>query len=85
MEPRIEGFPEVGWITNARAHGHGYASEAVAAALKWGDANLPFKRFTAIIHPDNAASLNVARKAGFVEYVRGIYKDEPIVCLERVR
>jgi len=85
MEPRIEGFPEVGWITNARAHGHGYASEAVAAALAWGDANLGFKRFTCIIHPDNAASLNVARKAGFVEYARGIYHDEPIVCLERVR
>jgi RimJ/RimL family protein N-acetyltransferase len=85
MEPRIEGFPEVGWITVPAAHGKGYASEAVAAALAWGDANLPHTRFTCIIHPDNAASLNVARKAGFAEYARGIYHNDPIVLLERVR
>ncbi|MBS0470782.1 MAG: GNAT family N-acetyltransferase [Proteobacteria bacterium] len=85
MEPSIEGFPEVGWALAKRAHGKGYASEAVRAALAWGDANLAFQRFTCIIDPDNAASLNVARKAGFTEYARGIYHDEPIVLLERVR
>jgi RimJ/RimL family protein N-acetyltransferase len=85
IEPSIEGFPEMGWVAAASAHGKGYASEAVTAALAWGDAHLPFKRFTCIIHPDNAASLNVARKAGFVEYARGIYHNDPILMLERVR
>jgi len=85
IEPRIEGFPEMGWITQPNAHGKGYASEAVAAALAWGDANLAQRRYTAIIHPDNAASLNVARKAGFTEYARGIYHNDPIVLLERMR
>ncbi|HUO90886.1 MAG TPA: GNAT family N-acetyltransferase [Rhizomicrobium sp.] len=85
MEPRIEGFPEMGWALQPRAHGRGYASEALAAALRWGDANLPFARYTCIIDPANAASLSVARKAGFVEYARGVYRDDPIVLLERVR
>ena len=85
MEPRIEGYPELGWVMAKAAHGKGYASEAVRAALAWGDANIANKRFTCIIHPDNAASLNVARKSGFVEFARGVYHDEPIVCLERVR
>jgi RimJ/RimL family protein N-acetyltransferase len=85
IEPRIEGVPEVGWITRAGVHGKGYASEAVKAALAWGDTNLAAKRYTCIIHPDNAASLNVARKAGFAEFARGIYHNDPIVLLERVR
>lgn len=85
IEPRIEGFPEMGWITAPRAHGNGYASEAVRAALQWGDTNLAQRRYTAIIHPDNAASQNVARKAGFVEYARGIYHNDPIVLFERIR
>ena len=85
IEPRIEGFPEMGWVTQARAHGKGYASEAVAASLGWGDAHLPHKRFTCIIDPQNTASLGVAHKAGFVEYARGVYKDDPTVFLERVR
>jgi RimJ/RimL family protein N-acetyltransferase len=85
IQPSIEGFPEVGWILHPSAHGKGYASEAVGGALAWGDANLAHKRFTCIIHPDNAASLNVARKTGFAEYTRGVYHNEPIVMLERVR
>lgn len=85
IEPSIEGFPELGWVLTRNSHGNGYASEAVRAALDWGDTHLPQKRFTCIIDPNNAASLGVARKCGFVEYTRGTYKSEPIVMLERVR
>ena len=67
------------------AHGKGYATEAVRAALTWGDANLANKRFTCIIDPGNTASLGVARKTGFVEFARTTYHNEPIVMLEQVR
>jgi RimJ/RimL family protein N-acetyltransferase len=85
IEPSIEGFPELGWVLAKAAQGKGYATEAVTAALAWGDANLANKRFTCIIAPENTASLGVARKTGFVEFARSTYKTEPIVMLERVR
>src|SRR5262245_23610003 len=37
MAPSIEGQPEMGWMFAVHAHGQGYASEAVAAALAWAD------------------------------------------------
>jgi RimJ/RimL family protein N-acetyltransferase len=40
---------------------------------------------TCIIHPDNAASLRVARKLGFGEIARSTYHDSPVVVLERLR
>ncbi|MBV9419217.1 MAG: GNAT family N-acetyltransferase [Alphaproteobacteria bacterium] len=85
IEPRIEGYPELGWVLNTAAHGKGIATEAVRAALAWGDAHIANKRYTCIIAPENAPSLGVARKCGFVEYTRGVYRNETIVMLERVR
>ena len=35
--PPIEGTPEIGWVLATRAHGLGYATEAVRAAVAWGD------------------------------------------------
>ncbi len=85
IEPSIEGFPEVGWVMARAAHGKGYATEAVRAALAWGDTNIANKRFICIISPQNTASLGVAAKSGFREFARTNYKGEPIVQLERVR
>jgi len=33
MRPSIEGFPELGYVFAAEAHGHGFATEAAAAIL----------------------------------------------------
>ncbi len=84
IAPRIEGYPELGWVMAKAAHGKGFATEAVRAALAWGDANIPSRRFTCIIAPGNAASLGVARKTGFVEFARSVYHDDPVVMLERI-
>ena len=56
--------PELGW-TFARAHwGHGYATEAAAAAMKhWFD-GLRFRRIISLIDPQNLPSERVALRIG---------------------
>jgi len=58
------GETEVGWILAAHARGHGYATEAGRACLAWAFAHLPVPYVTAMIRPDNARSLAVARRLG---------------------
>jgi RimJ/RimL family protein N-acetyltransferase len=71
--------PEVGWVLTPQAHGKGYATEAVRAALTWGSDFNPI----CIIHPDNAASIRVAEKCGFQERQRISYKGHPTILFGR--
>ena len=83
LEPSIEGLPEMGWILAPWAQGQGFASEAVAAGLGWAAEELPGRDVVAIIAPDNAPSIRVAEKAGFVEEARSSYHDGPILIFRR--
>lgn len=85
IEPATEGAPEIGWVLAPAVHGKGYSSEAVAAAIAWGDARFGHARTVCIIHPENEASLRVAAKFGYREYARTTYKGDPVVLLERVK
>ena len=85
MEPNIEGLPELGYIFAAHAHGQGYASEAIAAALQWADSTLPHDQIVAIIDAANAPSIRVIEKAGFAIREPALYKDEPILLFRRTR
>ncbi|UYZ64797.1 GNAT family N-acetyltransferase [Hymenobacter weizhouensis] len=85
LTPSIKGTLEAGWTLAPRVHGRGYASQAVQAALAWAGAHFPSARMTCIIDPDNVASLRVAHKAGFQEFARTTYRNEPIVLLERTK
>lgn len=74
----VEGFdgdPEIGWTLNVAAHGQGFASEAVRAALAWGAGR--FSRTVAMINPLNTASESVARRCGFHWFAAATYKDAP--------
>jgi RimJ/RimL family protein N-acetyltransferase len=81
--PSIEGQPEMGWFFTAHAHGQGYASEAVAAVLEWADGFLPGQEIAAIIDPDNAASIRVAEKSGFILSSEATYKDDTVLIYRR--
>lgn len=83
MIPSLDGAPEAGWVLGRAAHGRGYATEAVSAALAWLDASAHRGRSVCIIAPENAASIRVATKCGYRAWTRGTYKDAAIVCLER--
>lgn len=55
---------ELGWILAPDAWGHGYATEAGAAAMQHVLETLRRPRVVAIIHPDNDASKRVAARLG---------------------
>ncbi|MBO9707643.1 MAG: GNAT family N-acetyltransferase [Caulobacter sp.] len=83
LEPSIDGTPEMGWALATWAQGQGFASEAVAAALSWGVGQWDRAPVVCIIDPDNAPSLKLAHKMGFLEVTRPTYRDAPTVLLQR--
>ncbi|VTR17103.1 Acetyltransferase (GNAT) family [Serratia fonticola] len=58
--------PEMGWTLITAAHGKGYATEALNAALVWAKENFSQDKVVCIISPDNRPSLGLAKKVGFV-------------------
>jgi RimJ/RimL family protein N-acetyltransferase len=73
----------MGWIFAPRAHDHGYAGEAVEAALAWADGALAAREIVAIIDPDNAGSIRLAERTGFARREEGAYRDAPILIFRR--
>jgi RimJ/RimL family protein N-acetyltransferase len=57
--------PETGWALQAAARGQGYAGEAMAAILAWGDER--FQRTICNIALENAPSIVLARRLGYRE------------------
>ena len=83
MVPSIKGIPECGWALVPAAQGNGYATEAVQAALAWGDSHFGKLRMACLIAPENTPSLRVAEKTGFREATRTTYKNFATVVLYR--
>lgn len=82
-EPRLGDAPEIGWLLAAEAHGQGYATEAVRAALDWGAVRFGPVRSVCLIHPDNAPSLRGAENCGYAESGSATYEGKPAVLLSR--
>ncbi|MET3438251.1 GNAT family N-acetyltransferase [Sphingomonas sp. 1185] len=74
--------PEAGWTLVPKAHGRGYAGEAMRAVLDWADAR-GIGRTCCIIDPGNAASIGLAGKLGYAAPVEGVYHDRPIRIFHR--
>lgn len=83
ITPSLTGTPECGWAFVPSVHGRGFASEALSAALGWGDEHFGKVRMACMIAPENAPSLKLAAKFGFREAHRTLYKGEPTVVLYR--
>ena len=83
IDPSIKGIPEIGWVLVSAAQGKGFASEAVRAALTWGEAHFLPVRTVCLIDPDNAPSIRLAGKFGYEELTRTTYKDHPIIIFQR--
>jgi RimJ/RimL family protein N-acetyltransferase len=83
LEPSLKGVPEIGWALAAHAQGKGYATEAVRAAVGWGDAHFGSARTACIIAPENLQSIRVAVKCGYREWERTTYKGHPTMMFVR--
>ena len=67
------------------AHGKGYATEALSAALAWLDGQHRFERSVCLIAPTNVASIRVAEKAGYGEPVQIRFNDTDSLLFSRAR
>ena len=61
-----DGWPgfEIAWTIARDRWGRGYATEAARRALRYAFEDLGQKHVISVIHPDNAASIAVAKKLG---------------------
>ena len=63
--PEVLPAVEIGWRFTRAAWGHGYATEAAAAALRFGFTACGLDRILSIRHVGNARSARVMDKLGF--------------------
>ena len=85
VEPPLDGIPEIGWVLTPQAQGRGLACEAATRALAWRDAELAPGETVCLIHPQNALSLRVAAKLGFVSTRASAHRGESTLILRRPR
>ncbi len=83
IEPSLKGTPEIGWVLPCRVHGKGYATEAMRAAVAWGEKHFGSVRTVCLIHPENLSSIRVAEKCGYRESQRTTYKGQPAILFAR--
>ncbi|MGB0866573.1 MAG: GNAT family N-acetyltransferase, partial [Granulosicoccaceae bacterium] len=83
--PSIDGIPEAGWVLISSAHGHGYASEAVAVMHKWADSELSSLKTVCIFDPAHSGSIKVAKKIGYANALLGSYMGRETLFMERFR
>jgi RimJ/RimL family protein N-acetyltransferase len=70
---------EVGWTLAPAARGHGFATEAARACLDWGFRELDVPYVTAMIGPDNKASIAVAERLDMTPLREDELHGEPVV------
>ena len=83
--PMLDGVPELGWALVPQAHGKGFATESVRAALAWADDHVNEPRTMCLINVDNAPSIRVAEKTGYQQIASLSYAGAAALVFERRR
>lgn len=83
MKLSLDGMPELGWALASWAHGRGYATEALRAAVAWSDEQIQSRRTVCIIHRGNQRSFRVAEKLGYDMVLQSPSDAEPEAILAR--
>lgn len=75
LPPPYGDMVEIGWLVGKEHRRKGYAYEAAAAVLRWGETERKLPRIYAVIHPFNRASIGLANKLAMrFDRVRRVYK-----------
>jgi RimJ/RimL family protein N-acetyltransferase len=69
---------ELGWVLRPEARGQGLATEAAEAVLRWGFEQFAPPYLTAMIRPDNSASIAVAERLGMHPIRRDELLGDPV-------
>ena len=83
IQPSLGDTPELGWVLARHAHGRGYATEAVRAAIEWARTHMASPSTVCMIHPKNTASIRVADKCGFQKFCLTTYHGHPTALYRR--
>jgi RimJ/RimL family protein N-acetyltransferase len=83
VESSLQLAPEIGGMLASQSHGKGYATEAVRAAVAWGDRHFGSSRTSCLIHPENLPSIHVAEKCGYREFQHTTYKGQSTIGFVR--
>jgi RimJ/RimL family protein N-acetyltransferase len=83
LEPSLQATPEIGWVFASPSHGKGYATEAVRAAVAWGEEHFGASATACIIDPENLRSIRVAEKCGYRKLQMTTYKGQPTIVFVR--
>jgi RimJ/RimL family protein N-acetyltransferase len=75
--------PETGWVIAPDFQGCGLASEALKAAMAWGDAHIDAPESWCMIAPQNTISQKTAERIGYRRAMDCRYKGEPIMTFLR--
>ncbi|GBQ34006.1 GNAT family N-acetyltransferase [Gluconacetobacter azotocaptans] len=84
IEPPLGAVPEAGWVLASWAHGRGFATEALRAALAWMDGR-GVDRTVCIMASENDTSRRVAEKCGYSLKGNVSFRDRPTLLLQRER
>jgi RimJ/RimL family protein N-acetyltransferase len=85
IEPAIAGVPEAGWVLATWAHGRGFATEALGAALRWLDGRASIDRSVCLISPENKISIRLAERHGYSISATTSFAGEDTLLLARSR
>jgi ribosomal-protein-alanine N-acetyltransferase len=55
---------ELGYTFDRSYWGQGYATEAAARVFEYASSTMPFRPIVSVIHPDNTASIKIAKRCG---------------------
>lgn len=82
---------EIGYVSNPKYSGNGYASEAIRALISDVFSNFPVRRLSATIDPRNKKSLALVTRLGFRhegtflenEYIKGEWVDTAFYAIRK--
>lgn len=81
ITPKLE-YPEAGWSLIPEARGKGYATEALAIILRWGDMQFS-SPICCIIDEENIPSNHLAERFGFQFQTYASYRNKQVRLMVR--